>query len=305
MTSKIQQNKTWSRKLQWTPDTFGYPDYNDDLIDYFMEKQKEFSINTDGVFGLQSFTKWLEYNRSWWDRHIIYSGVPYPLEIDVIDDVVVKNPWHFITEYKYEDLDDKVWTFRRKGFIGRPVEPHGIVIHNALCYDNDRAMKVFFKTGYAPHFAVDNFGRSIYQLTDPCRYKMYHVKAQNGKFNTSCIGIDNVNLLEKKWLGNHRNTHESVGEFLLHKNRKNRSREFLRLHTQQVIVCHSLVDALCQLMGISHKYPDIKTRNDLLVLGDRPDILSEDEGVWAHGMIQKNRWDGLDYFVGLYEEGLI
>jgi hypothetical protein len=168
-----------------------------------------------------------------------------------------------------------------------------------LCYDADNALHVFDKTKYIPHFFVDERGNSIYQLFDPVPYHTYHVGARSGKFNASCIGIDNVNILETKHIDKSRNIHKDVGQFLLYKSGKTKKKEFLKLFPKQVRTCWRLCECLCEMLDIKLEHPDIEFEDGMPILGDVKGVPSKNLGVVAHGMIQKNRWDGFDFFYGL------
>lgn len=282
----IYANNNYSRNLQWTPETFGFENIDHELVDYFKDFQSRNRLGVDGICGPSTFKTWLQNFRAKWDGCFVWNGTPIH-----IPRIKVVSPWTWIATGKHKD----VVSYKRNNHIFRPVEPCGVIVHNALTYNNESAMRIFDDGSYLPHFVIDVYGRELLQLFDPYRYKTFHVGAQNGKFNTYFIGIDNVNLLEMKYLHSSSNLHKEIGKFMLHKSGRYKERKYLKLHPGQINVCHDLIGKLCDLMDIVHQYPRIEECEGLSVLGDVSGVVPRKGGIWAHGMVQKNRWDGFDF----------
>lgn len=298
----LTANEIWARKLQWSPGIFGSVSAcfsKSQLNEVVREFQREHDLVVDGVCGPKTFRVWLESHRFMWDDAIIFNGVP--ASIDLPPGVTLINPWHMF----YNGNTEYLFTMGDRGFRDRRAYPSGIVIHNALCFDIQNALNVFDVTKYIPHFCIGDDGLEVYQLFDPVRYCTFHVGARDGAFNETCIGIDNVNILETKHVGHKKNTHRNIGSFYLKKDMRLRHREFLRLHYQQVETCRYLIEGLCGELGRGVRYPSINTLYGDVVLGDIYNVSTEDPGVVAHGMIQSNRWDGLDWFYEMYVNNLL
>lgn len=253
--------------------------------------------------GPVTFKAILEISQNEWSNHVIFHGTPFPFKnTSTKKPYNIKTPWHELCFGEGHSL-----TTLKAGYSTRKNFPTGIVIHNALCYNIESAWEVFngkktpkgtIEKAYAPAFAIDNKAKAVHQYIDPSRFKTFHVSAQGGQFNNTCIGIDNVNLLDTDYFDHPRNAHKEMGSFRLFKENRFIQRRFLKLHPEQIQACKDLVFLLQDIMSTHPKYVKAHAYDSM---GNREIIYGDLETdpdefvVVAHGQIQENRWDGFDF----------
>lgn len=265
--SKIFFNKASSEKLKWNPDSFGFSEFSEELIDEIEEFQKAHGLKVDGMVGPLTFKR-MKLEEEELDSHIIVDGkevyIDWPKVINLTEDGALVLP----------ESNFNKRTSRRKTTM--------IVTHWDVCLSARECFKSLKRSGISTHFAIDNDG-TIYQFVDTNDVAWH---AGNKKVNSVSIGVDLSNAYYLK----HQDKYEEPRPVLSNVKVHGKTLEpFLGFYDIQLEAYKVLIETLCNVYEIPLKTPDKDEEIPEVARG-------EFEGVVSHLHVTKNKIDcaGLD-----------